>query len=85
MDILTEEIKNTRFILTLVAVLGLFAVAAAAFVLLVLHVEVDQSIMLVFTTAQGAIIGLTTVAYNSYFKDRQAQEAQAQVTQVGAG
>lgn len=74
MSILTEDIKNTRFLLTLIAVGTLLVVGIGVFVMITLQVTVSEAMMTIITTIVGALIGLVGVAYNSYFKDRQTVE-----------
>ena len=74
MSILTEDIKNTRFLLTLIAVGPLLVVGIGVFVMITLQVTVSEAMMTIITTIVGALIGLVGVAYNSYFKDRQTVE-----------
>lgn len=71
MDILQEDIKNTRFILTVIAVSALMVMGIAAVILIAMGTSIQESMLALYTTVLGALIGLVTVAYNSYFKDRQ--------------
>ena len=78
MSILSEDIKNTRFILTLMALCA-FGFAGFGTVGLILfsamqNTTVDSTLLTVFTTFMGLLGGLVTVAYNSYFKDRQSSQ-----------
>ena len=77
MSILTEDIKNTRFLLTLIAVGTLLVVGIGVFVMIALQVTVSEAMMTIITTIVGALIGLVGVAYNSYFKDRQTAESES--------
>jgi len=81
MSILHEEIKNTRFILTLVAVgmVGVLTMGVLGLIYLSMtsSVAVDSALLAVFTTIVGAIVGIVATTYNSYFKDRAAQAAVA--------
>jgi uncharacterized membrane protein len=73
-NIFREEIKNTRFILTVLAVglLALFGVAII--VVIVAKVDISEGLMGLLTTILGAVIAIVSVAYNSHFK---AQEEAA--------
>lgn len=74
---LHEEIKNTRFLLTLVAVAGLGVCGLSAVYLILSGISIDQAMLAVFTTIIGALIGLVNTAYNAYFKDRQVAESES--------
>ena len=83
LEILKEDIKNTRFILTLFALFGL-GLAGLMFVILAAEgVTLSEAVLAVFTTIIGALIGLVNTAYQSYFTDRQI--AQESLTQTGSG
>jgi hypothetical protein len=87
-SILTEDIKNTRFILTVTA-LGMLGLAIAGDIGLILFAAytgttVDSTLLTVFTTAIGLLGGLVTTAYNAYFKDRQQEAAAAAETAAAA-
>lgn len=74
-SILHEDIKNTRFLLTLFALAGLGLAGLSFVVLAVKGITLGETVLAVFTTIIGALIGLVNTAYQSYFKDRQtAQE-----------
>ena len=79
-NILTEEIKNTRFLLTLLAVFGIGVAGVSVVYLILSGAVVNDAMLAVFTTIIGALIGLTTTAYSSYFKDRQTAEVTASGT-----
>ena len=79
-NILTEEIKNTRFLLTLLAVFGIGVAGLSVVYLIISGAVVNDAMLAVFTTIIGALIGLTTTAYSSYFKDRQTAEVAASTT-----
>ena len=78
---LHEEIKNTRFLLTLIAVLGIGMGGLSAVYLILKGVTIDQAMLAVFTTIIGALIGLVNTAYNAYFKDRQTAESESKATE----
>jgi tetratricopeptide (TPR) repeat protein len=81
-EIFSGEIKNTRFILTIVAV-GLFALFGIVIILLIgvmLFVApekttIPEGLMGLLTTLMGAIIAIVSVAYNSHFKAREDDAA----------
>lgn len=79
MNIFTEEIKNTRFILTVMA-LGLLAFFGLAIIYLIETNNkanpIPEGLMGLLTTLLGAVIAIVSVAYNSHFK---AQEDAATV------
>lgn len=78
---LHEEIKNTRFLLTLIAVLGIAIAGLSAVYLILKGITIDQAMLAVFTTIVGALIGLVNTAYNAYFKDRQTAESESKATE----
>lgn len=71
MNIFTEEIKNTRFILTVMA-LGLLAFFGLAIIYLIETNNktnpIPEGLMGLLTTLLGAVIAIVSVAYNSHFK-----------------
>ena len=75
-NIFKEEIKNTRFILTVLAVslLALFGVAIIVIIVTMPDVNISEGLMGLLTTILGAVIAIVSVAYNSHFK---AQEEAA--------
>ena len=79
-SILTKEIKNTRFFLTFLAVFGIGVAGLSVVYLTILGAVVNDAMLTVFTTIVGALIGLTTTAYSSYFKDKQTAEVTASTT-----
>jgi hypothetical protein len=82
-SILHEDIKNTRFLLTLFALSGLGLAGLSFVVLAVKGISLGETTLAVFTTIIGALIGLVNVAYQSYFKDRQtAQETANSVATI---
>lgn len=81
MGFLHEEIKNTRFLLTLIAVFGIGMCGLAAVYLILTGITIDQAMLAVFTTIVGALIGLVNTAYNAYFKDRQTAESDAKAAE----
>jgi len=82
-SIFHEDIKNTRFLLTLFALAGL-GLAGFSFVLLAIEgISLEDTVLAVFTTIIGALIGLVNTAYQSYFKDRQtAQEVASSISNI---
>ena len=83
LSILHEDIKNTRFLLTLFALAGLGLAGLSFVVLAVKGITLGDTVLAVFTTIIGALIGLVNTAYQSYFKDRQtAQEISNSVASV---
>lgn len=81
MSILNEDIKNTRFILTMLSlgILGLCFAGALGLVLVtsIYNLELNQTLSTLLTTLVGAVIGIVATAYNSYFKDRATEEKAA--------
>ncbi|GEM_PF-2073053 len=77
-DIFKEDLKNTRFILTVLA-LGLLAFFGLAIILLIVaypdRPAVPEGLMGLLTTLVGAIIAIVSVAYNSHFKAREDDAA----------
>jgi len=75
-NIFTEEIKNTRFILTVLAVslLALFGFAIIFIIVAMPEVKISEGLLGLLTTILGAVIAIVSVAYNSHFK---AQEEAA--------
>ena len=72
-SIFYDEIKNTRFLLTLLSVL-LLALFGAAIELLIFWVpqeNIPDGLMGLLTTLVGASIAIVSVAFNSYFKGRE--------------
>lgn len=73
-NIFTNEIKNTRFILTVLAVI-LLALFGGAIIYLIFETPnrstIPEGLMALLTTLVGAIIAVVSVAYNSYFKGRE--------------
>jgi hypothetical protein len=69
-DIFTEEIVNTRFILTVLAVslFALFGVAILIIIVMMPGVKISEGLMGLLTTLLGAVIAIVSVAYNSHFK-----------------
>jgi hypothetical protein len=82
-NIFTEEIKNTRFILTVMAVslLALFGVAIIAIIVYRPDIKISEGLLGLLTTILGAVIAIVSVAYNSHFKaqERAAIVREAQV------
>ena len=73
-ELLTEEIKNTRFLLTMSMVMCLLVVFAGILLIILKGIVVTEAILVVFTAVVTAVTTLLGVSYNSYFKDRQASE-----------
>jgi hypothetical protein len=75
-NIFTDELKNTRFILTVLA-LGLLAFFGLAIFILILKPpeKIDEALMALLTTLLGAVIAIVSVAYNSHFKAREEDAA----------
>jgi tetratricopeptide (TPR) repeat protein len=76
-SIFYDEIKNTRFLLTLLSVL-LLALFGAAIELLIFWVpqeKIPDGLMGLLTTLVGASIAIVSVAFNSYFKGREQGDA----------
>lgn len=84
-NIFTEEIKNTRFILTVMAVslLALFGVAIIAIIVYRPDVKISEGLLGLLTTILGAVIAIVSVAYNSHFK-AQEQAATAREAQLAS-
>lgn len=82
-NIFTEEIKNTRFILTVLAVslLALFGIAIIFIIVRMPDVKISEGLLGLLTTILGAVIAIVSVAYNSHFK-AQEEAATARVAQV---
>lgn len=74
MSILTEDIKNTRFFLTLVGVGGLITCVLSLLIIIVTGVAVTETVLVLLGTLFGVFGTVVSTAYNSYFKDRQAVE-----------
>ena len=81
-NIFTEEIKNTRFILTVLAVslLALFGIAIIFIIVRMPDVKISEGLLGLLTTILGAVIAIVSVAYNSHFK-AQEEAATARVAQ----
>jgi len=81
-NIFTQEIKNTRFILTVLAVslLALFGVAIIIIIVTMPEVKISEGLLGLLTTILGAVIAIVSVAYNSHFK-AQEEAATARVAQ----
>ncbi|MDD4651920.1 MAG: hypothetical protein PHQ34_06785 [Methanothrix sp.] len=83
-NIFTEEIKNTRFILTVMAVslLALFGIAIIAIIVYRPDIKISEGLLGLLTTILGAVIAIVSVAYNSHFKaqERAAIVREAQVS-----
>lgn len=77
MSILTEDIKNTRFLLTLAGLGVLIVGILAILIVIVTGVTVAESVLVLFGTLLGVAGGIVTTAYNSYFKDRQIVEIES--------
>ena len=69
-EILKEDIKNTRFILTLLNDVWLFLIVVGLFVLIIAGVTVDTVLFGAITTVIGYLIGKGQSAAQSYTKDR---------------
>lgn len=82
-NIFTEEIKNTRFILTVLAVslLALFGIAIIFIIVRMPEVKISEGLLGLLTTILGAVIAIVSVAYNSHFK-AQEEAATARVAQA---
>jgi peptidoglycan/LPS O-acetylase OafA/YrhL len=81
-NIFTQEIKNTRFILTVLAVslLALFGIAIITIIVTMPDVKISEGLLGLLTTILGAVIAIVSVAYNSHFK-AQEEAATARVAQ----
>jgi glucan phosphoethanolaminetransferase (alkaline phosphatase superfamily) len=81
-NIFTEEIKNTRFILTVLAVslLALFGIAIIFIIVWMPAIKISEGLLGLLTTILGAVIAIVSVAYNSHFK-AQEEAATARVAQ----
>jgi disulfide bond formation protein DsbB len=79
-NIFKDEIKNTRFILTVMAVslLALFGVAIIVIIVARPNIKISEGLLGLLTTILGAVIAIVSVAYNSHFK-AQEQAATARV------
>lgn len=69
-EILKEDIKNTRFILTLLNDVWLFLIVVGLFALIIAGVTVDTVLFGAITTVIGYLIGKGQSAAQSYAKDR---------------
>ena len=74
MSILNENVKNTRFILTLLGVSSLILCLITIIALSIFGIDISTNLATTFATVVGAILALATTSYNSYFKDRQTTE-----------
>ena len=75
-NIFKDEIKNTRFMLTVLAV-GLLALFGGAIIIIIVmmpDVKISDGLLGLLTTLLGAVIAIVSIAYNSHFK---AQEEAA--------
>jgi energy-coupling factor transporter transmembrane protein EcfT len=74
-NIFTDEIKNTRFLLTIIALgmIGIFTLAI--FVLAILKIELADVYQGAITTLLGFFIGLCTQAFVSHFKNQENLQA----------
>jgi disulfide bond formation protein DsbB len=79
-NIFKDEIKNTRFILTVMAVslLALFGVAIIVIIVARPNIKISEGLLGLLTTILGAVIAIVSVAYNSHFK-AQEQAATARI------
>ena len=69
-EILKEDIKNTRFILTLLNDVWLFLIVVGLFALIIAGVTIDTVLFGAITTVIGYLIGKGQSAAQSYAKDR---------------
>jgi glucan phosphoethanolaminetransferase (alkaline phosphatase superfamily) len=76
-NIFNEKIRNTRFILTVLAVslLAFFGAAIVILIFLINSTKIPEGLMGLLTTLMGAIIAIVSVAYNSQFKASEDAEA----------
>jgi predicted membrane chloride channel (bestrophin family) len=70
MSLFTEDIKNTRFFLTLVIVAGIFILMAIDAVIIALKVPVDTAAFGLLNIVLGVFATQVTTCYKSYFEDR---------------
>ena len=80
-NVLVDEIKNTRFILTIIALgmVGLFTIAI--FLMAIFKVEMGDVYQGAITTLLGFLIGLATQAFISHFKNQE----EIQVAKIETG
>ena len=77
LNIFTEEIKNTRFILTLGAMGMLMMAGIGVFIMVYTGMEVRESAWGLMTVLVTAIIALLTQAFGTYFRDRKDADTAA--------
>jgi len=80
-NILKEDLKNTRFILTCIAmaelVFSIILICGLAAITMIYKVDISQTFIALLSTALGVLFGLIPLSYNWYFKDRQTNEVTA--------
>ena len=76
-DIFAKDVKNTRFVLTVLALLllGVFGLSVIYLIKYPPKNEISEGLMGLLTTLLGAIIAIVSVAYNSHFKAREEEAA----------
>lgn len=84
-NILTEEIKNTRLILTGAVLFMVTMFGLAVFVLAFMGKELPDFYQSAITTILGFLIGLATQAFVSYFKNQEsAQQGKLEIERIEA-
>ena len=77
-DIFREDIKNTRFFLTLIiilsCILALLLIFSLAGISIMYGVILDQVYMVLIASSVGALFTILSSAANFYYKDRQTAE-----------
>lgn len=77
---LHEDVKNTRFLLTLVGIFALLVSFMGIYTLILRNVVIDSNLQTILVMIITAVVTLVGTSYNSYFKDRQTTEADAVLT-----
>jgi len=72
MSIFTEDVKNTRFFLTIIGVGALMVALISIIMIGALGITLNSGTQTILASIVGAIVTIVGTSYNSYFKDRQA-------------
>jgi hypothetical protein len=78
MNLLTDEIKNTRFLITLsmlaIIVFGICGIMGIALIVAIKGLVLDQIFITLLTTLFGAILTAFPLCINWYFKERENKD-----------
>ena len=77
-EILKEDIKNTRFLLTIIilfsCILALLLIFGLAVISIIYGVVLDQVYMVLIASSVGGLFALLPIAANWYFDNRKTAE-----------